>query len=320
MKLSIIIPNYNGKKYIKTCIDSLYNQTIKFYEIIIIDNNSQDGSYDYIEKEYPNVKPIKLEKNYGFSKAVNEGIKASKGEFVILLNNDTEVKGDWLEKLLNCIEKDEKIFSCCSKMIRYNEKEKIDDAGDEYTVLGWAHKCGDGANIDKYSKDRQIFSSCAGAAIYRKEVFNEIGYFDENFFAYLEDVDVSYRANIYGYKNIYCSGAKVYHIGSGTTGSRYNAFKVRLSVRNNIYLIYKNMPLIQLTINILFLLIGWFVKLLFFKKQGYGKEYIEGTLEALKTLNDIKRIKFKWKNTFNYINIEYKLIVNVFTILRYMLN
>lgn len=315
MKLSIIIPNYNGKNYIKICIDSLYNQTIEFYEIIIVDNASKDGSCDYIEKKYPNIKLIKLENNYGFSRAVNEGIKVSKGDYIVLLNNDTEVKEDWLESLLNCIGKDEKIFSCCSKMIRYDEKNKIDDAGDSYTVLGWAHKYGDGASIDKYSKDRVVFSSCAGAAIYRKKIFDEIGYLDENFFAYLEDVDISYRANIYGYKNVYCSAAKVYHIGSGTSGGRHNSFKVRLAARNNIYLIYKNMSIIQLIVNILFLFTGWFIKLIFFIKKGYGKDYILGTVEAIKTLNKVKKIKFEWKNILNYIKIEFKLIKNIFTLL-----
>ncbi len=312
MKVSIIIPNYNGMKYIKNCMDSLYIQLFKKFEIIIVDNNSIDGSYQFILDNYTQVKLIHLKENYGFSKAVNEGIKAATGEYVVLLNNDTDAKEDWLENLLNCIEKDEKIFSCSSKMIRYNEKDKIDDAGDQYSILGWAHKSGDGDNINKYCKDRQVFSSCAGAAIYRRKVFNEIGYFDENFFAYLEDVDISYRSRIHGYKNVYCSNAEVYHIGSGTSGSRHNSFKVKLAVRNNIYLIYKNMPLLQLLINSPLLFIGWIIKLVFFVKKGYVKEYISGTLGALRTLKNIKKVKFISKNSLNYIKIEFQLILNLF--------
>ena len=131
-------------------------------------------------------------------------------------------------------------------MIRYSERDKIDDAGDEYTILGWAYKRGDGATVNKYNKSERVFSSCAGAAIYRRKLFEEIGYFDEAFFAYMEDVDISYRANIHGYKNIYCRDALVYHIGSATSGSKYNNFKVRLAARNNIYVILKNMPFFQL--------------------------------------------------------------------------
>lgn len=317
--ISVIIPNYNGSKYIKQCLNSLKKQTYENYELIIIDNASQDNSIKIIEKHYPQVNLIKNKQNYGFSIAVNQGIKASKGEYVVLLNNDTVVFEDWLGNLVKCIEKDKKIFSVCSKMIRYNEKDKIDDAADEYNILGWAYKCGDGESIDKYIKDRQVFSSCGGAAIYRKSVFEEIGYFDENFFAYMEDVDISYRAKIHGYKNIYCSSAKVYHIGSATTGSKYNSFKIKLAARNNIYVMYKNMPIIQLLINLPFLLLGQFVKFIFFSIRGFRKEFIDGLAEAFKNIRKIEKIKFSIKNLFNYIKIEISMIVNLFRYITYKL-
>lgn len=319
MKVSIIIPNYNGSKYIKQCIDSLKRQTYKGYELIIVDNASKDDSIKIIEKIYPSAKLIKNQENKGFSTAVNQGIKAAKGEYVVLLNNDTVVFEDWLENLVKCIEKDKKIFSACSKMIRYNEKDKIDDAGDEYNILGWAYKCGDGESIEKYTKDRQVFSSCGGAAIYRKSVFEEIGYFDESFFAYMEDVDISYRAKIHGYKNMYSSSAKVYHIGSATTGSKYNSFKIKLAARNNIYVIYKNMPIIQLLINIPFLLLGQFVKFIFFSIKGYKKEFISGAIEAFKNLRKIEKTKFNKKILFSYIKIELFMIVNLFKYITYKL-
>ncbi|KYH30672.1 putative glycosyltransferase EpsJ [Clostridium tepidiprofundi DSM 19306] len=310
MKSSIIIPNYNGEKYIKECIDSLYTQTFKDFEIIIVDNASIDNSCSIIESSYPEIKLIKNNENYGFSTAVNQGIKSAEGQFVVLLNNDTVVDEYWLENLVNCIDKDDKIFSVCSKMIRYNEKDKIDDAGDEYCILGWAYKRGDGRPVYNYNKNKLVFSSCAGAAIYRKSVFKEIGYFDENFFAYLEDVDISYRAKIHGYKNKFCSKAKVYHIGSATTGSKYNSFKVKLASRNNIYLVYKNMPIVQLIINFPFLLIGYVIKLLFFIFKGYGKIYLGGTKEAFKSLKMINKTKFRVKNVINYFRIEIELIKN----------
>ena len=312
MKSSIVIPNYNGEKYIKQCIDSLYTQTFKGFEIIIIDNASTDNSRRIVEASYPEIKLIKNCENYGFSTAVNQGIKSAKGQFVVLLNSDTVVDEYWLENLVNCIDKDDKIFSVCSKMIRYNEKYKIDDAGDEYCILGWAYKRGDGRLISNYNKDKVVFSSCAGAAIYRKSVFEEIGYFDENFFAYLEDVDISYRAKIYGYKNKYCSKARVYHIGSATTGSKYNSFKVKLAARNNIYLLYKNMPIVQMIINLPFLLMGYIVKLMFFIFKGYGKIYLSGTREALNNLKMINKTKFRVKNVINYFRIEIELIRNSF--------
>ncbi|WP_099190552.1 glycosyltransferase family 2 protein [Tepidibacter mesophilus] len=310
MKISIVIPNYNGKNYLKECLNSLLKQSFDKFEIIIIDNDSKDGSIEYLKDNYKNIIVKKLKKNYGFSKAVNEGIKISKGEYVVLLNNDTEVDEYWLENLYGCIKNDKNIFSVSSKMIQYYNKNLIDDAGDEYTLLGWTLKTGDGKSANKYDKKREIFSSCAGAAIYRKKIFDEIGYFDENFFAYMEDVDMGYRSKIYGYKNIYCPDAIVYHIGSGTTGSRYNEFKVKLSARNNIYVPYKNIPVLQLIINFPFLILGFLIKYLFFTKKGFGKIYLNGLKEGLTTLNKIEKIKYKNKNFLNYLLIELNLIEN----------
>ncbi|MBW9156998.1 glycosyltransferase family 2 protein [Clostridium tagluense] len=319
MKATIIIPNYNGQKYLKDCLDTLFKQSFKSFETIIVDNASKDGSYDFILENYPQVKLIYLKENYGFSKAVNEGIKVSDSEYVVLLNNDTEVGSYWLENLVNCIESDEKIFSCCSKMIRYSEREKVDDAGDEYNILGWAYKRGDGVSINKYDSDGEVFSSCAGAAIYRKAVFNEIGYFDESFFAYMEDVDISYRAKIYGYKNMYCSSAKVYHIGSATSGSKYNPFKIKLAARNNLYVVLKNMPLLQLLINLPFIILGHIIKFIFFAKKGYMKDYMSGLKEGIKSSKKISKVKYRNKNIINYIIIQWKMIINTFKYIIYKL-
>lgn len=320
MKVSIVIPNYNGEKYIETCIDSIYQQEYTNYEIIIVDNSSLDKSCEIIIKKYPQVRLIKNNKNLGFSGAVNQGIKASVGEYVVLLNNDTVVLKGWLKHLIKCIESNQRIFSVCSKMIRYNEKDKIDDAGDEYNILGWAYKRGDGKSITNFNRDKEVFSSCGGAAIYRKSILNKIGFFDENFFAYMEDVDISYRAKINGYKNIYCSKAKVYHIGSATTGSKYNAFKVKLAARNNIYVYYKNMPFLQMLLNLPFFIMGCVIKYVFFHIRGFRKEYREGIIEGLYSLSKVNKVKFKWKNLSHYLKIEIEMIFNTLKyIMKFML-
>ncbi len=311
MKVSVVIPNYNGKKFIKECMDALEKQTYTDFETILVDNGSLDGSRSFIKEHYPQIKFIPLDKNYGFSAAVNVGIRESKGEYVVLLNNDTQVQKDWLEHLVSCIEKDKTIFSCSSKMIRYNERHLIDDAGDEYTILGWAKKRGDGKSVGLFNEDKQVFSACAGAAIYRRRVFDQIGFFDESFFAYLEDVDMGYRANIYGYKNIYCSKALVYHIGSATTGAtRHNAFKVKLSARNSFYLAYKNMPKLQRWINTPFLVTGRLIKYLYFAQKGFGKEFKEGIREAKMNKKDIQKVPYKKENLKNYLRIQGLLLKN----------
>ncbi len=309
--VSIVIPNYNAFELLKKCIISIKEKTNEDIEIIIVDNASKDLDIDYINN-LENVKFIYLDKNYGFSKAVNEGILNSNSEYIILLNNDTEIEFGFVEKLLEQIKSDEYIFSVSSKMIDYRNRKIIDDAGDEYSIVGWTKKVGNGKSIDKFVKPRKIFSSCAGAAIYRKKIFEEIGYFDESFFAYLEDVDICYRANINGYKNIFCPDAIVYHVGSATSGSKHNDFKVKLSARNNIYLVVKNMPILQLILNLPLLCIGFFVKYLFFLKKGLGKSYLLGIKEALLSIKKIQKPKFKFKNIINYLRIELRLIANLF--------
>lgn len=308
--VSIVIPNYNGNNYLDRCLQSINVNNTLVQEVIIIDNYSRDGEYNWVKKKYPYIIWKQLNKNYGFSKAVNKGIHMARGKYILLLNNDTEIYEDFIEELVRSIENDERIFAVCSQMIQYYHQNLIDDAGDEYTILGYTNKRGAGGPLNRYNKEEKVFSACAGAALYRKSIFEEIGYFDEHFFAYMEDVDISYRALIHGYKNMYCPKAKVLHIGSATSGSKYNAFKVRLAARNNIYVPYKNMPLLQLIINMPFLLLGYLIKYIFFIKKGFGKEYREGFLEGLRTLKKIDKVKFKWKNIVNYFYIEWLLVKN----------
>lgn len=309
-KVSVIIPNYNGNGYLKDCLDSLMHQTYSEFETIIVDNGSTDSSYRWVE-EYKDITFKRLNQNYGFSRAINEGIYLAEGEYVLLLNNDTILDERFLEEMVIAIEKHPKIFGVSSKMIAYHNHQIMDDAGDEYTILGWTLKRGDGKGVTQYTKDNKVFSACAGAALYRKKVFEEIGYFDEVFFAYMEDVDIGYRARIYGYHNVYCPKAKVYHIGSATSGSRYNAFKVRLAARNNIYVPYKNMPLLQLVINGPFLLLGILIKNLWFSKKGFGNEYREGIKEGFKGCKRLNKVTFHMKNLFYYIHIEILMFINM---------
>ena len=139
-----------------------------------------------------------------------------------------------------------------------------------------------------------------------------LGYFDEEHFAYLEDMDVGYRARIYGYENWYAPDAMVYHVGSGTSGSRYNQFKIRYSSRNNIYLIYKNMPVLQIIINLPFLVAGFGIKILFFTLKGFGREYIAGIKNGFQISKKNHKIPFKFQNLSNYFWIQVELWVNIF--------
>ena len=316
MKVSVVIPNFNGKHFLNNCLISLNDQKEYISEVIIIDNGSTDGSQEFIKNKINDfkfkIKLIENENNLGFSIAVNQGIKNSHCDLVFLLNNDVELNKDCISNLIKCINSDDDIFSVASKMIQLDNRELIDDAGDEYTIFGWTKKIGNNRNVANFKDFREVFSCCAGAALYKKAIFNEIGYFDENFFAYMEDVDIGYRAMIEGYKNVFCPNALVFHLGSGTSGSKYNEFKIKLAARNNVFVPYKNMPLPQLIVNFLFLTVGFFIKFLFFLAKGYGNEYLSGLFEGLKNLNKVKRTKYKNKNIKNYFKIELKLILNLF--------
>lgn len=312
MKVTVIIPNYNGCHYMESCLASLKEQTLKDFQILVVDNASSDGSVAYVKEHCPGAQIIVLDKNYGFSKAVNVGIRHSKTPYVILLNNDTKADPHYIEEMVKAIERSPRIFSVSSKMIQMYHPELIDSAGDLYTLTGWGVCRGAGRPATNYLKNDEVFSACAGAAIYRRKVFKKIGLFDENHFAYLEDIDVGYRAKIFGYRNMYCPTALVYHVGSGTSGSKYNSFKVRLSARNNIYLNYKNMPFLQLAVNFLPLLGGYLLKYAFFVKIGFGKDYKEGILEGLRTRKEQRKVPFLLRRLPNYIRIEGELLRHTF--------
>lgn len=313
MKVTIIIPNYNGYRFMEPCLSSLKKQTFKDFRTLIVDNASADGSVEYVREHYPEIELITLDKNYGFSRAVNIGIRHSRTPYVILLNNDTAVDPYYIEEMVKAIEQSPRIFSVSSKMIQTYHPELIDSAGDLYTLTGWGVCRGVGRPISNYSQSDEVFSACAGAAIYRRQVFKKIGLFDEKHFAYLEDIDVGYRAKIFGYRNMYCPTALVYHVGSGTSGSKYNSFKVKLSARNNVYLNYKNMPLLQLLVNFLPLLGGYLLKYAFFVKIGFGKDYADGIREGLKTRKTLRKVPFRIRRLPNYVRIEAELARNMFS-------
>lgn len=288
IKTTIIIPNYNGLSFMEPCFESLKEQTVRNFKVLVVDNGSTDGSVEWLKEH--RIPSIFLKENTGFSGAVNTGIRAADTPYVLLLNNDTRVEPGFVAAMERAMDQSPKIFSVSSRMIQMYHPELLDDAGDMYSILGWAYQRGVGRSSELYQKSCRVFSSCAGAAIYRRAVFYEIGLFDELHFAYLEDIDVGWRAKLYGYDNIYCPDAAVYHVGSGTSGSRYNSFKVRLAARNCIYLNYKNMPGWQLLLNAPFLLAGIFVKYLFFVKNGFGGDYVSGLKEGIRTRKQCRRV------------------------------
>ncbi len=309
-EVTVIIPNYNGIDYITGCLDSLAAQTMR-PDVIVVDNASTDGSLEII-RERDDIRLIELGQNFGFCRAVNEGIAATKTKYLILLNNDTKAEPTFVEELYKAIDKYDDTFSVASKMLQMDRPDRIDSAGDLYCALGWAFSLGKDKSSRKYDRESVVFSACGGAAIYRKDLFEQIGYFDELHFSYLEDVDVGYRARIMGYKNRYTPKAVVYHAGSAVTGSRYNPFKVRLAARNSWYVIYKNMPALQIIINLPLFLIGFGTKALFFICKGYGREYLSGMKRGYLMCVAGRKYPFDPRFIRNYCRIQLELWLNIF--------
>ena len=312
--VSVVIPNYNGINYIKECLLSMRRQTRPADRLIVVDNGSTDGSAEEVERLFPEVMLIRFPENTGFCGAVNAGIRASMDmDYVILLNNDTVALPAFVEELLLAAS-GRKVFSAQAKMLQMQDPSKIDDAGDYYCSFGWAFAEGKGKPAKSCRKSRELFACCAGAAIYSIPLLQEIGLFDENHFAYLEDIDIGWRARLFGYRNIYAPRAKVLHAGSAASGSIYNLFKVRNTSRNSIYIVWKNMPGPQILLNLPLLVPGFFVKAVFFTLKGFGKEYIRGIARGFalckKGREEGLRIPFRLRNLPHYLRIQWELWIN----------
>ena len=317
----VVIPNFNGLRFLPDCMTALDRQTVSAFHILVIENGSTDGSVEWLRSwslKDPQMRHVIFnETNLGFDGAVNQGIHWAEQHllpFVLLLNNDTKARPEFIRALEGRMDQDpeHRIFALSSQMIKMHDNSIIDDAGDQYNLLGWQFQRGLDEPVSAWQKPARVFSACAGAAMYRTEAFKTVGLFDENHFAYLEDIDISFRANLYGYEIWYCPEAVCEHVGSGTSGSKYNHFKVKLSARNSIWLIYKNMPAFLMILNSFPLISGILIKQLYFTRLGYGRDYLLGLWEGLRRLPDLRRAKLEEVPPMRYLLIEMRLITATF--------
>ncbi|MCX5806885.1 MAG: glycosyltransferase family 2 protein [Proteobacteria bacterium] len=244
--VSIIVINYNGNDITIKCLQGIQKQTFKDFEIIIVDNYSTDNSLTYIknfvttEKLNEKTKIIPLLKNSGFSGGNLEGLKYAEGKYIALLNNDTEPDKKWLFELIGAMENNSDIGICASKLIRNNENF-IDSAGDGYSTALKGFKLGEGNKEDSYISKEFIFGACAGAALYRKKMLEETGFFDEDFFLIYEDTDLNFRAQIAGWKVLFVPTAVVYHKVRSSIGIMSDT-AIYYSLRNSELVRIKNVP------------------------------------------------------------------------------
>ena len=240
--VSLIIPNWNGARHLDVCLTSIAAQSRRPDRAILVDNGSSDDSVAFVAGRFPWMECIALPRNVGFAAAVNRGIEASTEEYVALLNNDTELDVRWLGEMLRELESDASAGMAACKMLRFDERTTIDAAGDSLTRGGSPLTLGAGERDgEKFNLRRYVPGTCAGAALYKRNMLSRIGLFDEDFVSYYEDVDLSLRAQLAGYRCVYVPTAICYH-KRGATSALLKDFPVRMQERNLTALHVKNFP------------------------------------------------------------------------------
>jgi GT2 family glycosyltransferase len=241
--ISVVIPNYNGGAFLEGCLSSLLRQTYTRIEIVVVDNASADASIEIILRVAPQAALLRKERNLGFAGGANAGIRAAHGEWIAVLNNDTEVAPDWLAECVHAMERHPEAAYLACRILNFNERDRIFSAGDCLLRAGIGYRRGqDLKDRQEYRQETEIFAASGCAALYRKCVLDEANGYDERFFAYLEDVDLALRLQAAGYRGWYVPRAEVYHLGGATSGGEFSLLAARLRTRNSILLLVKSMP------------------------------------------------------------------------------
>lgn len=280
--ISIVIPNYNGARLLENCLRSLQSQNYQSMEIIVVDNASRDRSIAVVQSVTPQATVLRKEKNLGFAAAVNAGIRCSRGDWVAILNNDTEVSPDWLGACARAIQDhpDAAFFAC--RIMDFADRSRVYSAGDCYLRAGIGYRRGqEQKDRADFHREILIFSASGCAALYRRQILEEIGGFDEDFFAYLEDVDLGLRLQRAGCHGYYLPKAEVYHHGAATSGGEFSRLAVRLRTRNSLLLLWKSIPaglLFRCLPMILIAQLSWAVRVLAHLRIG---SYLRGLGGAL---------------------------------------
>jgi GT2 family glycosyltransferase len=241
-ELSVIIVNWNGKHFLQDCLDSLRLQTFRDFEVILVDNASQDGSVEYVRQCFPEVRLILNEENLGFAAGNWAGYKEARGDIIVLLNNDTAADSSWLSELHRAASDCPHAASFASKMMYFTDRKRIDNCGFSLTSSGTTVEQGrDELDGPEWSEARWVFGACAGAAAYRRAMLEDVGFLDPDFFTVYEDVDLSFRAQLRRYRCLFIPSAVVWHHLSATLQTVPDR-RVFWSQRNIEYVYVKNMP------------------------------------------------------------------------------
>ena len=311
-KVAIIIINWNGKHLLEECLTSAENQDYDNYKIIFVDNGSKDKSIEFVEEKFPKVEIISLDKNTGFAKGNNVGIHKAfedlKIEYIALLNNDAMTEKSWLSEMVKVIKQDNKIGSVAPKILKYWRRDEIDSIGIKIRLNGG------GANIGANEKDKkqydnvkEVFGTTGCSCLYKRKMLEDVvmssdNYFDNDFFAFCEDVDLAWRARLRGWKSFTAPKSVVYHKGSESF-QVYSFIKAFYSHRNRLFVIFKNFPLKFLIKGICKFFLNYFYSLeSIFIKKGYSAK----TKEKIGTINVIRVIVEGWSSFLIFLFKTFK--------------
>jgi GT2 family glycosyltransferase len=285
-RVLVIIVNWNGAPFLERCLLALMDQTLKPHEIILVDNASSDGSVE-IARRFPLVRLIALDQNTGFARGNNLAIEAAsaESEWIALINPDAFAEPRWLEALLVAAESNPGFYVFGSKLVNAVDPVVLDGAGDVYHLSGLVWRIGHGSPVPTSAEnEREVFSPCAAAALYRRSALSETGGFDEDYFCYVEDVDLGFRLRLAGHKAMYVPDAVVHHVGSATTGGQHSDFSVYHGHRNLVWTFVKNMPgalfwlLLPLHLMMNVTMVVWFIA------RGQGRVILRAKWDAIKEL------------------------------------
>lgn len=313
--ISVVVVNYNGKKFLDNCLSSLFNQTFRDFEIIVVDNGSSDNSPAYIRERYPSVILVETGANLGFAGGTNAGIRTAKGEFILTLNNDTITDPHVLEEIIQPMQSDGRVGMCGAKMLFPDGRINSTAICISRSGAAWDRGMFE-EDHGQYDHKEEVFGACAGAALYRKAMLEDIGLFDEDFFLFMEDVDLAFRARLAGWKCMYVPTARVVHIHGGTAGFRSD-ISIYYGNRNLVWYVVKNFPPRTLLFSSPWIITRNCADIPYYFIHGKSHTIIRAKIDMVKGLfamirkrRSIKRrvpadVIEKWIHTWNRVRISW---------------
>jgi GT2 family glycosyltransferase len=300
--ISIVIPNHNGARYLGNCLKSLRVQTYDKMEILVVDNASEDQSVEEVQTVAPEAILLRESRNLGFAGGANAGIRAAHGDWVAVLNNDTEVVADWLAECVRGIQNHPDAGFLACRVLDFYDRNRLYSAGDCYLRAGIGYRRGqEQQDRPDLRRECEIFSASGCAGLYRRQMLQEAGGFDERFFAYLEDVELGLRLQAAGHRGYYVPGAEVFHHGGVTSGGEFSPLTARLRTRNSLLLLLKSVPaniLLRCLPMIILAQLFWLVRVIV---HGRLISYFRGMAGVCRLvpamIKDRARVRPHWQNS-----------------------